>query len=44
LVVSFEFLIRDFDPDAWAYLRLHYRLVERLPGRVSPVAVYAPRE
>jgi hypothetical protein len=43
LVVSFEFFLRDASPPAWQSLQARYRLVARLPGRTSPVAVYAPR-
>ena len=42
LVVSFEFLVHDAAPPAWRHLADRYCLVRRLPGRVSPVAVYAP--
>ena len=43
LVVSYEYLLRDSGSDAWRYLNRYYQLVARLPGRISPVAVYAPR-
>ena len=43
VVMSFEYLPHDFRPQFWDYLQAHYQLQARLPGRVSPVAIYAPR-
>jgi hypothetical protein len=44
LVVSFEFLLHDLRPDVWRSLTTHFRLVERLPGRTTPVAIYEPAD
>jgi hypothetical protein len=44
LVISFEFIVRDFSPASWTELSQHYRVVARLPGRISPVAIYASLE
>jgi hypothetical protein len=50
VVVLFEGLARDrgrSDPTIgglWRDIATHYRLVARLDGRVSPVAIYAPRD
>jgi hypothetical protein len=42
LVMSYEYLVRELQPDFWNYISLHYKLVERLPGRLSAVSVYEP--
>ena len=45
VVILFEELARDREPTAiWRPLADHYDRVLRLPGRLTPVAVYAPRE
>jgi hypothetical protein len=50
LVVPFEDLLRRRNNGApetrgmWTHLLRNYRLVVRLPGRVTPVAIYAPRD
>jgi hypothetical protein len=50
LIVLYEDLARRRNHGAedsaglWTTLVKEYRVVERLPGRVSPVAIYAPRE
>lgn len=43
VVVSFEDLLGTVSPPTWDYLRANYQAVERLPGRVTAVTVYAPR-
>jgi hypothetical protein len=44
VIVSYESMMQDFDSDFWLYFRANYRLVLRLDGRVTPVAIYSPRE
>ena len=44
LVISYEYLVHDYAPDAWLYLTSRYRVVTRLPGRITSVAIYAPRD
>jgi hypothetical protein len=44
IIISYESIVRDAAPGSWAEVTRQYRLVERLAGRVSGVAIYAPRE
>ncbi len=45
VVILFEAVARERDPlGLWRDLSTHYRPVARLDGRVTPVAVYAPRD
>jgi hypothetical protein len=43
LVMSYEEMVRRTTPQFWAYIQANYELRNRLPGRISPVAIYAPR-
>ena len=42
-VTFYESFIRRDHPELWRYLQEHYTLVRRLPGRISPAAVYTRR-
>jgi len=50
LIVPYEDLMRRRNNGApetrgmWTHLVRNYRLVTRLPGRITPVAIYAPRD
>ena len=39
-VVFFEYFMQRDQPDLWQYLQKNYQVVERLPGRLSPAAIY----
>ena len=43
LIVSYEYLVHNFSPSVWDYIQSNYRVEQRLPGRISPVAIYVPR-
>jgi len=43
VVISYEKMVYDVSHGFWGYFNQNYRLVERLPGRISPVGIYAPR-
>ena len=43
LVVFYEAFIERDKPELWRYVQLNYQLVERLPGRISPAAIYRRR-
>jgi hypothetical protein len=43
VVISYEKMVYDVSHDFWGYFNENYRLVARLPGRISPVGIYAPR-
>jgi hypothetical protein len=42
-VVFYESFIQRDQPELWTYLQEHYTLVERLPGRISPAALYVSK-
>jgi hypothetical protein len=44
VVMSYEYLVHDVSGDFWSQFNQNYCLVTRLPGRISPVAIYAPRD
>jgi hypothetical protein len=43
LVIFYEDALDSAQGELAAYIKEHYVLQERLPGRISPVAIYAPR-
>jgi hypothetical protein len=42
-VTFYEFFIQRDQPRLWQHLQEHYTLVRRLPGRISPAAIYLRR-
>ncbi len=42
-VTFYESFIQRDQPELWRHLQEHYTLVQRLPGRISPAAVYLRR-
>jgi len=44
LVLSYEAMVHDGAPRFWQYIQANYQLKARLPGRITPVAIYAPRD
>jgi hypothetical protein len=44
LIISYEQMVHDTAPLFWEYIQANYELKVRLPGRISPVAIYAPRQ
>jgi hypothetical protein len=44
LVLSYEGMVHDGAPQFWQYIQANYQLRARLPGRITPVAIYAPRD
>lgn len=43
-VVFYEDFVRRDQPVLWNHLREHYTLVQRLPGRIAPAAIYRRRD
>jgi hypothetical protein len=43
VILSYEDMPRELRPDFWDYFQTHYQLQTRLPGRITPVAIYRPR-
>jgi hypothetical protein len=43
VVISYEKIVYDVSHDFWRHFSENYCLVIRLPGRISPVGIYAPR-
>jgi uncharacterized membrane protein len=42
-LVFFENFVQRDRPDLWNYLQQNYTLIQRLPGRLSPTAIYQRR-
>lgn len=40
VIVFYESFLQRDQPPLWQYLQDHYALVQRLPGRISPAAIY----
>jgi hypothetical protein len=43
VLIFYERFLASGNPALWRYLQTNYELVGRLPGRVSPAAIYQPR-